>query len=262
MDVLKGKRILVVDDAEAERMLISTYLQQQGCRLYHAHDGLDGIHKARLVVPDLILMDVDMPLCDGFAACKVLGKEPGTAHVPVIFLSAYSDTGQRVQGLLAGAADFIAKPFDFDEIRLRLGVHLRYGSKLTTDASQAEPKGAAATGDPGYLYEILFHGARIHLLKSLAETPNLQTLAALVGTNSKRLNEAFRHCTGVTVFEYLREERMKEARLLLLNSGLPISEVAQRVGFSGCANFSTAFKERFGSTPSVFRQGGMPESTS
>lgn len=262
MNILKDKRILVVDDAEAERMLISTYLQQQGCRLYLAHDGLDGIHKARLVLPDLILMDVNMPHCGGFAACKVLAEEAATAHVPVIFLSAYSDPAQRVQGLVAGAVDFIAKPFDFDEVRLRLAVHLRHRDKPPAEIAQAAEEDADTAAAPNYLHEILFHSARVHLLKSLGETPDLQTLAVQVGTNSKRLNEAFKQCTGVTVFEYLREERMKEARLLLLKSGLPVREVALRVGFSSCANFSTAFKARFGCAPSVFRQGNVTESTS
>src|SRR5690554_8107841 len=100
MDLLKGKKILVIDDAKAERMLISTYLQQYGCRLYHAHDGVDGINKARLLVPDLILMDADMPQCDGYTACKALKGEPATAEVPVIFLSAYASPEKRIQGLL------------------------------------------------------------------------------------------------------------------------------------------------------------------
>lgn len=253
MDVLRGKRVLVIDDSQLERELISTYLQQQGCRLYQAHDGVDGIHKARLIIPDLILMDADMPRCDGYAACKVLTQDPATAQVPIIFLSAFSAPEQRVQGLLSGAVDYICKPFDFDEVRLRLGIHARSRPQAGADREVVPepvdmPSGAAS------LDSILFYSARIHLLKSLAETPSVQELAGQVGTNSKRLNMAFRTCVGMTIFEYLREERMKEAQQLLRNTSRPISDIACSVGFSSNANFSTAFKERFGVTPSQFRR--------
>ncbi len=281
MNMLKGKRILVIDDAEAERMLIGAYLQRQGCRLYHAHDGMDGIHKARLLLPDLILMDVDIPRCNGYAACRILKDDPLTAEVPVIFLSAYAEPADRVQGLLAGAVDYIAKPFDFDEMRLRLAVHLRnrmphaapsvpHAAACADDAAACASREASValshttgsvpagqarcSADSSHLHEILFHGARIHLLSALADVPNLPALASLVGTNTKRLNEAFRQCAGMTVFEYLREERMKAACQLLRSTGLSVGEVAARVGFSSSANFATAFKERFGLTPSGFRQ--------
>lgn len=251
--MLDGRRILVVEDDEAERMLISLHLQRQGCRIFHAQDGLDGIHKARLMAPDAILMDLDMPRCDGFAACRVLREDPSTANVPVIFLSAYQEPEQRVQGLLAGAVDYIGKPFNFDEVQLRLAVHLRRG--VTPPARPInEANNGAADADPAHLYNILFHSARVHLLKSLAQAPDLQELAALVGTNTKRLNEAFRYCAGTTVFEYLREERMKEAWQLLRHTSMPVGEVARRVGFSGSANFATAFKERYGTNPSRVRQ--------
>jgi|SRR5690554_1769036 len=257
--MINGKRILVVEDNEAERMLIYTFLQQQGCRVYLAQDGIDGIHKARLLVPDLILMDYELPRCNGIVACKVLTEDPQTAGVPIIFLSAFSETERRIQGLLAGAVDYLGKPFNFDEVRLRLAVHLRNHSKPSLELP-TEPKEQTETTSTNYLNEILFHGARVHLLNSLADTPTISELAALVGTNTKRLNEAFRFCSGVTVFEYLRELRMKEASQLLRETGLPVSEVACRVGFSNSANFSTAFRERFGTTPSRFRsKSAKPE---
>jgi len=264
MDLLKGKRILVVEDEEAERMLISLYLQQQGCRLYHAHDGIDGINKAKLVVPDLILLDVDMPRCHGYAACRVLSEDPATHHIPVIFLSAFADPEHRVQGLMAGAVDFIGKPFNFDEIRLRLAVHLRNPGNHTTPQPQPgtgtdrdstlSPASVSLDEGLNYLHQILFQSARVHLIKELAVTPELKELASQVGTNTKRLNEAFRHCAGTTVFEYLREERMKEARRLLQNTSMPISEIAAMVGYKSSANFATAFKDRFGVSPSHVRR--------
>ena len=87
------------------------------------------------------------------------------------------------------------------------------------------------------------------MVRSLSDTPELHALAESVGTNSKRLNEAFRQCVGVTVFEYLREERMREACLLLSGTGLSIQDIAMEVGFTSGANFSTAFRDRYGLSP-------------
>lgn len=255
MDALHNKKILVVDDAEPDRMLISSYLQQRGCRMYHAIDGLDGIHKAKLLIPDLILMDLDMPQCNGYSACRILTEEAETAGIPIVFLSAYSETEQRIQGFLSGGVDFIGKPYNFDEVKLRMAVHLKqdvcsHNVQYDNIDFYSEDYGDKPSD---HVDSIIFNSARVYLVRSLKKPPNLQELAKLVGTNSKRLNLAFKKCAGVTVYEYLREERMVEARKLLFNTHLTISEVSEKIGFSSNANFSTAFKERFGMPPSKFR---------
>ncbi|UTD56602.1 response regulator transcription factor [Halomonas sp. MS1] len=253
MDNLAGKKILVVDDAEADRMLISSYLLHQGCRVFHAQDGIDGIHKARLLLPDLILMDVEMPECDGYAACKVLANDPFTENVPVIFLSAYSEPEKRVQGLLVGAVDYIHKPYLFDEVKLRMAIHLRNRVPQKASAYNDLDEVGLDSEQANPINNILYHSARVHLLNSLSDAPSLQELARLVGTNAKRLNAAFKEMVGMTVYEYLREIRMNEARELLSNTHLSVSAIAAHVGFSSSANFSTAFKEKFGTSPMKFK---------
>ncbi len=248
LDVLRGSRILIADDVEVERMLLATYLQHHGCHVYLASDGQDCLRKAQLFRPDLILMDVRMPVCDGLSACRIMQDDPLTRGIPVIFLTGATTSAQRVRGLLAGAVDYIGKPFDPDEVILRLAVHLRSRANHAADGGQALPAGVSK------LDSILFQSARMYLLRSLADTPDLRQLAAMVRTNSKRLNEAFRKCVGVTVFEYLREERMKQACVLLAETGLEVRIIGQEVGFTSGANFATAFKERFGVSPTQFRQ--------
>lgn len=247
--VLLGRRLLVVDDNEDERLLLSHFLQQEGCRVYLAHDGHDALKKALLVNPDLILMDVNMPVCDGLIACRALQEDPRTRTIPVVFLTGSAFPQDRVRGLMAGAVDYVTKPFLFDEVRLRLIVHLR--------ARQAPaPSAPPANGDtpsPATLHTVLFQSACRHLLGNLSVTPDLASLAAALGTNTKRLNEAFRRCAGVTVFEYLREERMREAGVLLRDTALEVQSIAQVLGFSSGANFATAFKERFGLSPRDYR---------
>lgn len=253
---LLGQRILVVDDAEDERKLLANYLQQQGCRVYLARDGVDGVNKAQAVQPHLILMDVRMPVCDGVSACQALKRHPNTLHIPVIFLTGAAAPAERVQGLLVGAIDYITKPFNFEEVRLRLSIHLR----PQTPAEPLMPSAQAASETPATpqavsrFDRIVFESARLHLLKDLGAVPDLHSLAAAVGTNARRLNEAFKQCVGATVFEYLREERMKEAAQLLSETVLEIQDIANELGFTSGSNFAAAFRERFGMTPRAFRQ--------
>lgn len=251
MEALKHRRILIVDDEETDRMLLSAYLQHHDCRLFHAHDGLEGIEKARALQPDLVLMDAQMPNCSGYDACKILSGDPRTSKIPIIFISGLTWPEQRVQGLLAGAVDYINKPFDFNEVKLRIAIHLRHRTQTAHEPDS--PTDALAR--PRTLHNILFHSARTHLLKSLTTVPTMKELEKLTGTNSKHLNNAFKACAGVTVYEYLREERMKASRTLLQQTRLSVQDISHQVGFTSSANFSTAFKERFGLTPREFRLG-------
>ncbi|AVF42262.1 DNA-binding response regulator [Pandoraea apista] len=259
---LSGVRVLVVDDNQEDRMLLMDFLSQQGCRVYIAQDGRDGYTKARTVQPDLILMDIRMPVCDGLGACRLLKADPGTRHIPLIFLTAAALPGERVAGLSAGAVDYVAKPYDFEEVRLRLSIHL----KATTPAPLPGAGGESSKPTPlpvqaHTLDAVLYRATRTLLLNRLDITPELAGLASAVGTNTRRLNLAFRRCVGVTVFDFLREERMKEARRLLSETSLDVQDIASAVGFASAANFATAFRERFGMPPSGFRELGA-QSTS
>ena len=250
MDALKNKRILIVENEDADRMLLSSYLERQDCRLFYAVDGIDGIEKARVLQPDLILMDLEMPRCNGRDACKIISQDSRTQNIPVIFISGMTSSEHRVRGLLAGAVDYINKPFDFNEVKLRLVIHL----KNRPPSVHNDPELHSASLSASSLHATLFHCARTYLLKSLSCSPSMQELEKLTATNSKHLNMAFKVCAGVTVYEYLREERMKEARVLLQQTQLAIQDIAYEVGFSDSANFATAFKDKFGLTPRAFRQ--------
>lgn len=253
--VLADRRLLVVDDDVDQRALLARHLQQAGCRVYLADDGRDALRKLPLVRPDLVLMDVRMPVCDGLAACRLMQASPDTAQVPVIFLTAAASPHERVEGLLAGAVDYVTKPFDFDEVRLRLVIHLRAaGAGTATAPAEQAVEGGTEGADSAPLDLLIFRDARRHLIEHMGEPPDLQELAKVVGTNTRRLNEAFRACAGVTAFEFLREERMQAARRLLADTGLEVQSIALDLGFTTGANFATAFRDRFGVAPTAFRR--------
>lgn len=244
----RSARILVVDDREEDRHLLADYLRRQGYRLYLAEDGRDGVEKAIYIQPDLILMDVHMPVCDGIAACRLLKVEPKTMAIPLIFLTAAALPEERVLGLLEGAVDYIIKPFNFDEVRLRVCIHLN-----AAHGHDHPPGVPDQTGPSGSIEAAIFLAAQRRILHDLASTPELAGLARSVGTNTHLLNEAFRKYVGVTVFDYLREARMKEALRLLCETDLDVQTVANDLGYGSAANFSTAFRERFGLSPRQYR---------
>ena len=246
----KGQRILVVDDNADDRCLQIAYLRTQSYRVYAAEDGLDGVEKARMVLPDLILMDVCMPVCDGIAACRLLKADPRTGAIPLIFLTSAAQPNERVRGLMVGAVDYITKPFDFEEVRLRVGIHLRAWSQ----PGETHREVRSASDHVSNLDTMIFRAAMQILHSNLAEPPDLASLATAVGTNARRLNESFRNYVGLTVFDYLREVRMEEARKMLRETNLAVQTVANDLGYGNAANFATAFRDRFGLSPRKYRQ--------
>ena len=105
------KNILVVDDDAELVELISFNLKQAGYSIVTAADGVDALKKARSIQPDLIVLDVMMPELDGFAVCEILRRDPATAPIPIMMLTALSSELGRVAGLGSGASDFVTKPF-------------------------------------------------------------------------------------------------------------------------------------------------------
>ncbi len=116
--------ILLVDDQPANLQLLSQTLENLGCKLLFAKNGESALAIAQKALPDLILLDIMMPGIDGFEVCQRLKKNPDTRKIPVIFLSALDETGDKVRGLQLGAVDYVAKPFQPEEVIARVNTHL------------------------------------------------------------------------------------------------------------------------------------------
>jgi len=119
------KKILVVEDDAELVELLSFNLKQAGFAIGTASDGVEALKKARSVSPDLILLDLMLPELDGFAVCEILRRDPATASVPIIMVTAVSSGLARLAGLEAGANDYITKPFNLKQLLARIATLLR-----------------------------------------------------------------------------------------------------------------------------------------
>jgi two-component system cell cycle response regulator DivK len=114
-------RILLVEDHEEIWDFLSRRLTRRGYEVVLAHDGEEGVSKARAVRPDIILLDMNLPVMDGWTAARVLKSGAETAKIPIIALTAHAMSGDREKTLQAGCNDYHPKPVDFGRLLTQIG---------------------------------------------------------------------------------------------------------------------------------------------
>ena len=167
--------VLIVEDDKNIQSLLQMYLEKEGYAVTVANDGDEGMIKFRAIKPDLVLLDVMMPVMDGWTVCKMIRAEDQT---PIIMLTAKSETDDKVTGLRCGADDYITKPFEMKEVLARIEAVLR-----RTDRSCPEQKTRRLVFDNLIIdmdaFELTVAGKKIdtppkemELLFYLASSPN------------------------------------------------------------------------------------------
>lgn len=127
------KKVLVVDDDKNICELLKLYLNKEGFETYFAYDGSEAVTSAKENEPDIIILDVMMPVINGWEACKLIRQ---FSDVPIIMLTALDTTENKVQGLNIGADDYIVKPFEPVEVIARINAHLRRADKSLSDDTE------------------------------------------------------------------------------------------------------------------------------
>ena len=122
--------VLIVEDDRNIAELLQLYLEKEGYAVITAEDGGKGLEKFRTIKPDLVLLDVMMPVMDGWAVCKAIRAE---SQVPIIMLTAKGETDDKVSGLKSGADDYITKPFEMKEVLARIEAVLRRVSGMPAE---------------------------------------------------------------------------------------------------------------------------------
>ena len=132
-----AKLILIVDDNPTNLTVLFEYLEESGFEVSVAKSGEIAIQQMKHIQPDLVLLDVMMPGLDGFETCRKLKATPATRDIPVIFMTALTDTVDKVKGFLAGGQDYITKPLQHEEVLARITAHLKI-RKLEKELHQRE----------------------------------------------------------------------------------------------------------------------------
>ena len=243
----------MIDDSTVDLRLLIEMMSARQMRVNVAFNGQDGYHKASIQQPDLILLDVTMPVMDGFATCRMLKNNERTRYIPVIFLSAANEAQKRIDGLSLGAVDYIGKPFSEQEVIARIEIHLNLARQLNALISGVNPDEMEGGANTARRDSTLIQTATDYLRQHLSLPPSPEMLAKILGTNEKRLNQAFQEVFAMPVFAWLREERLRQARELLASTETPIADIAEFLGYSSPANFAKAFRERFDCSPRELR---------
>lgn len=161
MSEAKGKKILVVDDEADVTDLLAYHLKSKGYEVVALNDANGSLGAARSFVPDLVILDVMMPDLTGIQICRLLRADPQLKNVPVIFLTAKAEEGDRIQGLEIGADDYVCKPFSTKELMLRVQSILRRSQE-----AGAGPVKQLQVGEIGVdveRHEVTVHGERVEL---------------------------------------------------------------------------------------------------
>ncbi|MCM1302142.1 MAG: ATP-binding protein [Alistipes senegalensis] len=257
-DAEKDAKILIVEDnAEMLEML-----RQIFDPLYEVHtavDGAAGLEAARTLQPDLVLSDIMMPVLSGFEMCKRIKAGIETSHIPVVLLTAYHTEEHTLEGLLTGADDYIAKPFNVRILLARCNniiVQRRHLQSKFRDA--ADDRELVAATNP-HDRKILADAVGI-VERHLADTEfDVNVFASELGLSRTLLFTKLKGITGQTPNEFILSVRLRHAlERLKTDPHASVAEVAYDTGFSSPSYFIRCFRKKFGLTPSTYRKRSMP----
>lgn len=243
--------ILIVDDSADMRDFLTSMLTPKYA-VITAANGLEGLTIAIAEIPHLILSDVVMPELSGYELLEKLNAHPNTSHIPTILVTGKNDAISATKGLTLGSVDYITKPFDAEQLLLKIHNTLtRQHSLVAGNAKNAttslQPKSVFSPQDQHF-------AAKLNTIIAEQYTDSDFTLGGIVselGMSDRQLQRKIKALFDQTPAEYLRHYRVFTAQKMLLE-GQQITQVAYSCGFKSPNYFSTCFKRVFGVSPSEF----------
>lgn len=246
-------KLLFVEDSEDVRIYVS-HLLNPHYNLLLSDNAKEGIELAITHLPDLIVSDVMMPEMDGFEFCKIIKTDLRTSHIPVILLTARATRDSKLEGLETGADDYITKPFDSEELLIRIKNLIEQRRLLKEKFSKEiyfNPESLATNSlDKDFIKRITDV-----VEKNLYDfTFDSEKLAEEISISRSNLNRKLRAITGKGPGEFIRDLRMKKAAQYIIEDKFSITQIALEIGFASPAQFTRAFKKHFGCLPSEFKE--------
>ncbi|WP_461091762.1 hybrid sensor histidine kinase/response regulator [Spirosoma gilvum] len=249
----KSKRVVIADDdSEICEYLFDELSGEYSVFAYaNGEEAYKGILKEK---PDLVVSDVMMPVMDGMALCRKMRANPLINHIPIVLLTAKTEESSNVQGLELGADAYITKPFNIDILLKTVQGLIKNRQLLKNNENEQQYQDE-------FISKISIKAAeeklleKVHLVinKNLANPElSVEMIAGEIGISRVHLHRKLKELTNLTTRDLIRNIRLKQAANLLTTKGLSISEVSFAVGYSNVNNFSVAFKELFGVSPTGY----------
>ena len=210
----KKNKILLVDDTPSEIGMVRTALEDQGYDVFVATTGKKAVKRAQLMAPDLILLDIMMPGMDGYATCKQLKAQNKTRDIAVIFMSALTETFDKVKGFKLGAVDYITKPIKIEELLSRVNTHLTLGrlqKELKKVNAELEERVSVRTAE--------LNKSNLQLKKEISERKQAENE---LQEKEKKLQQQAQHLEEVNtalkvLLEHMKEENKEFQKRILAN---------------------------------------------
>ena len=249
----EGLSILIVEDNTEIRQFISSIFVSD-YTVFTAVNGMEGLKKAKSKLPDLIISDVMMPVKDGITLCKEIKSDFEISHIPVILLTARAAALFKIEGLKTGADDYVTKPFNPDELRLRVRNIINSRQKIRDKFKRVltlNPKEISVTSaDELFLEKVL------QIIETQMANPDYKVdqFANDLAVSRPLLFTKLKALTGQTPNNFIKSMRLKRAAQLLKSQKLSIAETAYNAGFRDVKYFSKCFKEQFVMSPTDYKQ--------
>ena len=240
--------VLVVEDNEDLRLFIKEILENDHHVLL-ASNGIEGKELALEHLPDLIISDIMMPKMSGTEMCDYLKKEEKTCHIPIVLLSAKAERDDKLKGLTTGADDYLTKPFDSKELKVKTENLIKIREKLRDKYSSQPWK--IALQKVSSLDEKFLQNVATAIQKNLSnEYYSVEELGKEIAYSRSQLFRKLKVLTSKSPLDLIREYRLNYAKELLEKKATSVSEAAYQVGYSNLSYFTKSFKNEFGVMPS------------
>jgi signal transduction histidine kinase/ligand-binding sensor domain-containing protein/DNA-binding response OmpR family regulator len=243
--------ILVVEDSPEVRSFLSDLLKDD-YEILCAENAETGIGLALQNMPDLILSDIMMPGMDGIEFCRRVKTNWQTSHIPVLLLTAKAAREDKIEGLETGADDYLTKPFNFEELSVRVKNLIEQRKHLREKFSKNINIEPSLVSNNSLDKEFLQNTLKIVEKNIEKEDFNTQILAEELFISKRQLHRKLLALTGHGPGEFIRIIRLKKAAKMLKENRFSITQIAYEVGFGSPAQFTRAFKKYFGCLPSMF----------
>ncbi len=245
--------LLVVEDHADMRDWLADQLREIGS-VVQAADGVDGLAQARALVPDLIVTDVRMPGLDGLELCRRLRADERTSHIPIVIASVLDSVDRRLEGIEAGADEYLGKPLDARELRARVGALMALRQSLRERfRTQVIVRPSDVSTRP--VDQIFFDNVMTTIEARLGDREfSVPQLADQMAMSTSQLTRKLRALIQQSPGQLIRATRMQRAADLIRGGAGNIAQIAYQLGFADQAHFTRSFKQHIGKTPMEYRR--------